>query len=631
MEYTIRQQAEVPAQGVKQMAQTTERQRYTGNSVYQKARQAERDNLEKSLKDAGLPEVDAKNISQQTPNAKFTWVNVMIKSAVSNKSVNPCDEQLFKNMWMQPKVVESYDRMKTALGIETNVNTPITQNFPTKFGAKPVCELGQIKFNIKNPGALNMATGLYEEYPDMDTFHQEIKRYNAYKHDNPKSTCCSGCSEGTQCESEYHPAPTTKVLAKREAMHDTYDINDLRSLFSNYIRKQRPDKNYLADLGDNEYIKLLGELYEVLDNDDWDLSKIDLLAKRLSKNMEVQNYNYALNVLNPWSSIHRGDAKIPTAMPFPTASVCVRSSRLITTNASGNAAIAWNPYFATTGATASLFTVNNAATLTGSVSDNNFLPIATELICPITGAYAQYRLVSAGLRARFVGSDLNNNGRIIVGLDPQTQATGAGTVGTAVANFAKYGDFNQILNSYFCQIESCRKDSSAETIYITPDPLAYAFQYLGAPYSSQCLVACIQGGPASQACLEVDFIANFELMVENESSDWIPKTMFRGTYSSREKAIELVTAGIQNQKTIQDIRNEATKGLSSEQIQWFADLPTRIAKVPTGTHLRKQEQSFLDKVGQGLLDAAKILGPQFIMHLLPGSVGTAAEMVGKLF
>jgi len=243
-----------------------------------------------------------------------------------------------------------------------------------------------------------------------------------------------------------------------------------------------------------------------------------------------------LNVL--FNPERQANAKIPSLFPVPSSSFLSHQQVSITTNASGNVAFTWNPFFlqdAASGANQSTFFVNNNSTLTGSSSNDNFFSTDIGYNQLPGGLYSQYRVVGASVVVTYTGRMDIVSGVIGLGIGlNQYAAPNIVTTGKDVSSQV-FGNFNLIDDLYFAKrtqaVNGCRAiyfPLDSKFLQFTPMATATAgsgsvngfyFAFYGANL------------PASSPCLRVDFYIQYECTVRPEFNGYL--TQSPGQYSNK--------------------------------------------------------------------------------------------------
>jgi hypothetical protein len=185
------------------------------------------------------------------------------------------------------------------------------------------------------------------------------------------------------------------------------------------------DKNLLSliDDTDKKMLGYIGRLYEATHGEKLDFEKIKNAVDALQEFNTKNEYSYLNNLLHPEKC--KG-VKIPSQIPVPSCSFQLHNCVTLRTNASGNLAIVFNPYFLAsnihkeyiatytsrtpegvvwdkqfhTNYYTTLF-VNNDNSLNGYSENNAWTPI--NIGQEIPPVYDQYRLVSASLVIKYIG------------------------------------------------------------------------------------------------------------------------------------------------------------------------------------------------------------------------------------
>ena len=364
---------------------------------------------------------------------------------------------------------------------------------------------------------------------------------------------------------------------------------------------------------DKDMLIRLGQLYTSLTGEKLDLNNTANIIDGLLKYNTKSEYNYLNNLLFPEKC---KNVKIPSPIPVPSCSFQLHNCVTLTPNAQGNIAILFNPYYlvnenfimsqnsangsvngaitanggyigndssiATDGQyyfspcmTSSLL-VNNDPTLNGTESNNHFIPININQVIP--DVYDQYRLVSASLVIKYIGRlDIVSGviGGAIV-FDEQPSFTGAirGISGdgtskvleqletaipgyTDTSTYAKYGNFDLAMDSFYHQENNCLEgirmlyfpiDNSYEEyckligidsinniavnnvssltteINLDPDNFKSGFKFfiytLGAP---------------NNTCLKLDIYCNYECLPNAKFLNYMPTSVSTYGLNSKEK------------------------------------------------------------------------------------------------
>lgn len=499
--------ANVPSKEARLSSQSL-RPNYTGNSIYQKARQKEKDDLVKIIVSADiLSQNDAEILVAGIPNSKLVWANVVIKRIVNGTNVSPCDVSLLEAMWM-PDTSKDMLKKLTAKA-KKDVSADITPRYPTRGKIVPSCDAGVVKFNIKNPGVYNMYTGQWENYPDRQSMYNEIREYNKYGNNVDYTTGLVKDSCG--CEDD--------VIVDRISQ----TANDITKLQNELVAKLqlKEDTSILDTLNiDPKYKKLIDYVRNNLYDSHIDLNTLKKISDAFSEITDLQKSKYFLSVLDPFK--HRG-TKIPTEIPVPTANFSIRSNLNLTTNALGNCAFFLNPFYLTTDSM-TMMAVNNDSSLTGASFSDSFLGIDIGQSMPAP-FYTKYRLVSAGLRLTFTSSQLQSTGFATVGVDFSNQIPNF--VGNNVGN-GTYAYFNNIENSYFKETKATRNGESLQVNYIPLDSSFTDFTDVGVSKGGFNICGYISGAQASTTIARVDIVLNYEATVAVNYTDYLPCQVFTG-------------------------------------------------------------------------------------------------------
>ena len=299
--------------------------------------------------------------------------------------------------------------------------------------------------------------------------------------------------------------------------------------------RRLPLKNVISNY-DRKLLEYIVNLNNVLRADKISVDQFKDAVEAIKFNKHEQENEYLRALLYPERS--KG-AKIPSTIPVPSSSFQLRSSVTVSTNATGNAAIIFNPFhLEVTGSTTSTFYVNNNATLTGAASDNNFLPVNIgQTIPPV---YNEYRLVSASIVVKYVGRlDIVQGvigGSII--FDNSIIASNR-TLPAANANLQKYGDFNIAMDSYYTQENLSL--NGMRCLYFPIDVTYEQYYPVGTANTGFGFLIYILGGVPSSASYKVDIYCNFECLADPTFLNYLPSSMCSCADSeSKQEAIKTV-------------------------------------------------------------------------------------------
>ena len=341
------------------------------------------------------------------------------------------------------------------------------------------------------------------------------------------------------------------------------------------IKFQETDKKLMEmiDETDRKMLSYIARLYEATHNEKLDFEKIKNAVDALQQFNSRNEYTYLNNLLHPEKC--KG-VKIPSQIPIPSCSFQLHNCVTLRTNASGNLAIMFNPYFLAsnihnkipanqvesfnyqTKFYSTLF-VNNDVNLNGYSSNENWLPI--NIGQEIPPVYDQYRLVSASLVIKYIGRlDTVSGvigGAIVFDETPEIGAAYDVSAGDDVVSFnyipknlAKYGNFDLAMDSFYRQENLCLEgirqlyfpiDNSYEEytrlmndnlvkikkieetdFNVTTGQFTVGEEYLKNGFRQ---VVYVLGAPANQACFKLDIYCNFECLPASPFLNYLPLSM----------------------------------------------------------------------------------------------------------
>ena len=341
--------------------------------------------------------------------------------------------------------------------------------------------------------------------------------------------------------------------------------------------KKNDDLIKAIDAYDINMLNYLGRLYGALNGEKMDFERIKNAVDALQQFNSRQEYNYLNNLLHPEKC---KAVKIPSPIPVPSCSFQLHNCVTLSTNASGNLAFVFNPFFlasekslrgydlpaaddieATT-ITPNYFTtllVNNDPTLTGAFENKNFMPVNIGQVIP--NVYDQYRLVSASLVVKYIGRlDIVSGvigGAVVFDENPHLGGNYdfPNTIMSEfdTSSFSKYGNFDLAMDSFYHQenltLEGLRElyfpidNSFEEYVRITDGSHLNMTNGIHASVVSEQdyyksgfnWLVYVLGAPASSACFKVDIYCNFECLPNAAFLNYLPLTMSPVGISSQEK------------------------------------------------------------------------------------------------
>ena len=367
------------------------------------------------------------------------------------------------------------------------------------------------------------------------------------------------------------------------------------------------------DKYDATMLSYLARLYEAINGEKMDFTKIQSAVDALAIFNKRSEYNYLNNLLYPEKC--KG-VKIPSPIPVPSCSFQLHNCVTLTTNEKGNLAFVFNPFFLannndfateikfgqegkyTMKDTQYLSTlwVNNSPLLEGNQPNPDWHCINIGQSIP--NVYDQYRLVSASVIVKYIGRLDITSGVIggaiiyddndIVGgyatfenVDEQIGVT----LRTASPNLAKYGNFDLAMDSFYHQenlvLEGIRElyfplDNSYEeytklagNTYIQPQAMENNY-ILKMPDSDTYksgfnYFVYALGAPARSSCFKVDIYCNFECLPNASFLNYLPLSVSPDSISNQEKknAIAIV-----QQKPITNVKDSTALVVSNKPSIW---------------------------------------------------------------
>ncbi len=336
-------------------------------------------------------------------------------------------------------------------------------------------------------------------------------------------------------------------------MNSQQDINTLRSFGSQM--GQMHNEGIVNNIGryDKNLMSWLVSFHNALSGDTINMNEINNAFEVLEKIREKTKNQYLIDLLYPE---YARNAKIPLEFPIPTSSFQIHNQISVNTNALGNLAIIFNPFFLEQGAaTNSTFYLNNDASLNGSAASNFFTATQIGTTVPLV-IYQKYRLVSAAFHARYIFRLDSASGVFGGAINFETVSSTAN--GGVLASLARYGNFNLIDDSYF----STRSNplDGMRLLYIPYDPSTEEFNNLGTSKSSTNFLFYAQGFPPSQSAIRIDVYLNYETVLDPEFQNFVPTTMAAPSTSQEiRNSVDYATKNGKVTTTVSDYEKNSQK------------------------------------------------------------------------
>ena len=336
---------------------------------------------------------------------------------------------------------------------------------------------------------------------------------------------------------------------------------------------------------ETQFLNGLGELKQSLDANTLQLRMIQRQIEQLSKFSQEENYEYLKDLMHPET---RPGCKIPSRVPIPSTTFQLKSVATLITNNKGNLLIKINPCFLAEESAvgkASLYVGDNnvkywlyiCPPLTGvTFANTDILDGETQLpfsetlfktqeagqIVP-TGLYSSFRVVSASVKAKYVGPIEKASGicgggicnEAIVGsgiryytlfyknnpsppaYDPSKTNYNTFMYGHEFSNF---NNINHLVYSYQGSCldgirllyfptdnkydEFCKLFTGDYKLFPKPAEYPYnnpAIQPVGQPNKFWWLIY-FQGLPVSSSCVRLELTINYELMPSEKYLNYMP-------------------------------------------------------------------------------------------------------------
>jgi len=458
----------------------------SSRGVYQTGLKAERlalmADLQKVSKDL-LREASARGMSfapnelinalKFIPNSRFAYYNALIRNGVQNRRFSQDDIDFVNTVWMNERTKSA---LKNFFGtfLDRTISGFTIRPPPTRGGIsmQPAEGDGVLALRLANPGTLQFPVSYLDKQPSDTSISELVLKMID--------------------ESMNRLVEQSKIDMSLKPLYDIAPINSplARTLLS--VR----DKLITGDMTYEELAK-----------------QIDSISRFIG----LKRSKYLSSLADPF---HVRGARVPSLISPPSACFSVRSIIPLTTNALGNVAFFIVPnYLLSSTGTTSNSAVNNAATLTGLASDNNFNAISIGQILP-ADFYVRYRLVSAGMRVYVYPSSNNDNGLLTTSVTYETVV--AATIGAVVTSAAQFGDFSQIENGFYKQTTTIASREVQEQVYLPIDEAAWDYQQVGLVGKPPSWVGYITGASPSTTIARLEVIMNFEAILDNQYTDYLP-------------------------------------------------------------------------------------------------------------
>ena len=354
----------------------------------------------------------------------------------------------------------------------------------------------------------------------------------------------------------------------------------------------------ILDEYDKNFLSYIARLYEAINGEKIDFSKLKSVVDLLAKFNERQEYNYLSNLLHPEKCI---GCKIPSPLPIPSCSFQLHNSVALKTNQHGCLAMYFNPFFlckeskdsyqnvyfnynelqdSTVGSTmefcSSLF-YNNESNLNGHQPVREWRCVNVGQTIP--AVYNQYRLVSASIVVKYVGRlDIASGAIGGAVLFDETNDIGARVIVRQISGMSdqeykyynqpvflqKYGNFNLAQDAFYWHenqaIEGIRMlyfplDNSYEEYLKLDGPESMKVIYNGPGPKDQpevpmiCMDENTRNGfgffiytlnaPPNSTCFKVDIYCNFECLPDSKFMNYMPVSLCTEKLNQNEKKLAL--------------------------------------------------------------------------------------------
>lgn len=367
------------------------------------------------------------------------------------------------------------------------------------------------------------------------------------------------------------------------------------------------------DKYDATMLSYLARLYEAMNGEKMDFTKIKNAVDALAIFNKKAEYSYLNNLLYPEKC--KG-VKIPSPIPVPSCSFQLHNCVTLSTNSSGNLAFVFNPFFLANAndfktvvkidsdqgnyrltETSFLTTlwVNNNGSLSGYEPNDNWDPINIGQAIP--NVYDQYRLVSASIVVKYIGrlditsgviggAIIYDDNKYVGGLIKTENEDSSSVALTLTGNpgLSKYGNFDLAMDSFYHQENLCLEgmrelyfplDNSYEeytklagnsnigSIIHTPGKYLLKFDDSDAYKSGFNYFVYVLGAPPSSSCFKVDIYCNYECLPNASFLNYLPLSMSPDSISNAEKKNAIAVV---QQKPIMNLKDKEALVVSKPSI-----------------------------------------------------------------
>jgi hypothetical protein len=547
------------------------------------------------------------------PNSKIAWVNATLKrpfdAAMEGKKlarkpvISLCDFNFIKNMWMNTeKLQDMLNFMRAMYNIDSSISR-FTQGGPPTKGPPVQClkndaGIYDTGISLYNPGNI-YGSEWYDNNPNF---------YGAPK----QQESCQDCScSGDDCFSKIEG--TLGFIDDRiQEIAEEKDLMDETSI--------------LDDIGvDTKYKNLVQWMRKILVNKQIPMKKLKEISKAMAEISHLQRGNYIMSLLNPFTY---KNARIPTDIPTPSATFSLKSNINLTSNALGNVAFVYNPIFLASNPASGSMNVNNDSSLTGVIANNNFVTVDTGQSLPAR-IYTRYRVVSAAIRVTFTSSLLTSTGFATVSVS-YDDLNVAGAVGVVEPAAQAFGNFSLMENGNFRETKATRNGDEIQLIYLPLDTRYTDFTQLNTPIIGFNFTGYISGSAPSTTIARLDVVTNYEALVDNVYTDYLPTSSYTGGIEESKAMRNLVSTSQQVESLdpeklrqamsdfpsalTDDVDGVITVPLSSQeklagkiQVKKLQDAKNNLIGNSAKTLKGEQKQSFFEKVGEYAQQASDIV------------------------
>lgn len=411
----------------------------------------------------------------------------------------------------------------------------------------------------------------------------------------------------------------------QQSLENKVSENEIEQAFQQQPILSAQDYTTLQTM-DRRYLRFLYNMWSTLKKPRIDLRELNSVMTLYDMLQKDHKEEYLQIVFLPERQCV---AKIPSLFPVPSSSFMTHFQANLTTNALGNLAFVWNPFYLSDALnpapTMTTFFVNNNAALTGTGVSNFFAGVDPGYSQTPASLYQEYRVVGASCVVTYTGRMDIVSGIIGMGVG-LTPLGGNAIAGAVDAASQIYGNFSLIDDLYFAK--RTQAVNGVRGIYFPLDNRFLNFNPMftgiGGSLAYQPslngfhLTFYGAGLPVSSQCLRVDFYIQYEATVQPIFNNYI--TQAPGSYSNT-NWLEVTSEIIhKNPNVVTQPSSDIPLGFGgtggAAGVGGLWDFASKL--------LGKATKFLTSDVGKGVLDAVKTIPG---MNIIASGIEKGANMI----